>query len=199
MGAGATASTQRENLIILFSWAEERTQLTIDWYLWRKTNRSQWSKACRTAAILLGVAGGLTPLLHSAYPQGPAPQWGFVLLAIAGGFVVADRILGFSSSWTRFMRTQATLQAELALAQARYLSWRGTLGDDTVVTPEAAADMIAIAQDLIEKTTNVVFQETASWADDLAVQIEQANAHFILGSPNGATDHTSDTKSPSSH
>ncbi|MEV4630265.1 SLATT domain-containing protein [Micromonospora sp. NPDC049523] len=176
-----TAAAERDTLIALFGWAEERTQLTIDWYLWRKTSRARWSKACRGAAILLGVGGGVVPLLHAAWPGGPGPEWGFVLLAVAGGFVLADRIFGFSSSWTRFMRTQATLQTDLARAQARFLSWRGALPDGATVPPDAAAEVIAIASELIEKTTTVVFQETASWADDLAVQIEQANARLVLG------------------
>ncbi|MFG2050765.1 SLATT domain-containing protein [Micromonospora sp. NPDC048935] len=176
-----TAGDERDSLIALFGWAEERTQLTIDWYLWRKTSRARWSKACRGAAILLGVGGGVVPLLHAAWPGGPGPEWGFVLLAVAGGFVLADRIFGFSSSWTRFMRTQATLQTDLARAQARFLSWRGALPDGATIPPDAAAEVVAIANELIEKTTTVVFQETASWADDLAVQIEQANARLVLG------------------
>ncbi|MFC5287624.1 SLATT domain-containing protein [Actinokineospora guangxiensis] len=179
----APDTTHRERLESLFRWAEERTQRTIDWYLWRKTSRSRLSKACRAAAILLGVAGAALPLVHSAYPPGPAPEWGFVLLALSGGCVLADRLFGFSSSWTRFMRTQAALQAELAVAQARFLGWSGAQGDTEAVTPESAADLIAITQELIEKTSAVVLQETATWADDLTVQIDQADARFT--SPGG--------------
>ena len=179
IAGNAVETTHRQRLESFFFWAEERTQHTIDWYLWRKTSRSRLSKACRAAAILLGIAGGVLPLVHAAYPQGPAPEWGFVLLALAGGCVLADRIFGFSSSWTRFMRTQAALQAELAVAQARFLGWCGTHGDDTATTPESAAELIAITHELIEKTAAVVLQETTTWADDLAVQIDQADARFI--------------------
>jgi hypothetical protein len=169
---------RRESLVELFAWAEQRTQQTIDWYLWRKTGRAAWSKVWRGGAILLGVAGGLTPLLHAAYADAPSSEWGFLLLGLAGGFVLADRIFGLSSSWTRFMRTQAALQADLARAQTAYLSWQTRNGDAEVVTEDAAKELVGIATELIEKTTAAVFQETASWADDLAVQIEQANARF---------------------
>src|SRR5262245_15835086 len=90
--ATATSDSKRESLEAIFAWAEQRTQLTINWYLWRKTSRARWSKVCRGAAILLGIGGGVVPLLHAAWPQGPGPEWGFVLLAVAGGFVLADRI-----------------------------------------------------------------------------------------------------------
>ena len=190
VGADGKSLTRRESLVELFCWAEDRTQRTIEWYLWRKTSRARWSKFCRGAAILFGVLGGITPVLHAAYPDAPSTEWGFVLLGAAGGFVIADRIFGFSSSWTRFMRTQAALQAELARAQARFLAWQAGLGDDSVAGTDAAKELVDLVEGLVETTTAAVFQETTSWADDLAVQIEQANAHFVVGSPGGDRQST---------
>jgi hypothetical protein len=181
---GDPGRAKRDALIALFSWAEERTQLTIDWYLWRKTSRGRWSKTCRGMAILFGILGGITPVLHTAYPPGPSPEWGFVLLGSSGGFVLTDRIFGFSSSWTRFMRTQATLQADLATAQARFLSWQTRFDEETGDDQATSQELIDLVHNLVDATTAAVFQETASWADDLAIEIEQANARFVVGGNN---------------
>jgi hypothetical protein len=171
----------------VFRWAEGVTKTTVAWYLWRKTSRARWSKACRVAAIALGVGGGIVPLLHSANSHLLAPEWGFVLLAAAAGLVLVDRLFGFSSSWMRFMRTQASLQAELVYVQARYLIWCSRVATTEVLSESELDEVFGMVRDLVGSSAASVLDETSAWADDLISQIEKANPRLTLGIPDAVS------------
>lgn len=126
----------------------------------------------------LGVGGGIVPLLHGADDRLPSPEWGFVLLAAAGGFVLADRLSGFSSSWMRFMRTQAALQYEVNRARVRYLAWRSGTSGGEAAQPAQTREFFRIIDGLMTAIAKSVLEETSVWADDLVVQIEQATSRL---------------------
>ena len=81
------------------------TTQAINWYLKRKGPISSISKILRIAAILTGTIGGLLPLLHAPLlaaffgqeVQNLNGQLGYVFLALAGAFVLADKVFGVSS------------------------------------------------------------------------------------------------------
>ncbi|MBM0230579.1 SLATT domain-containing protein [Micromonospora sp. STR1_7] len=172
-----------QGLAAVFSWAEASAEAAIRWYLWRKTSRSRWSKACRGLAILFGVGGGLVPLLHAANAGMPAPEWGFVLLASAGGFLLADRLFGFSSSWMRFMHTQAVLQSELNEIRVSYLAWLSRNAGHDTPPPDQVEEFFHLVEALVAATARAVVQETSMWADDLLAQLEQTAAGLVLPAP----------------
>lgn len=169
---------------LTFFWAEEQAIETIHWYLQRKRSRSRWSKVCRGTGIVLGLLGGLTPLIHAAGPDlMPEPDWGFVLLGAAAGTVVSDRVFGFSSSWTRFMLAQAELQERLSEAQQLFLTWHATGG---TADPKDLAALNKIAADLSGAVASIVRNETSTWNDDLVSQITAENGPWPkqdLGNP----------------
>ncbi len=167
----------------VFAWAEASAEATVRWYLWRKTSRSRWSKACRGLAIGFGVGGGLVPLLHAANANLPAPEWGFVSLAAAGGFLLADRLFGFSSSWMRFMRTQAVLQSELTQARIGYLAWLSRNAECGTPPPDQVQEFFQLVEALVTATTRAVVQETSMWADDLLAQLEQTASGLVMPAP----------------
>jgi len=86
------------------------TTQAINWYLKRKGPISSISKILRIAAILTGTIGGLLPLLHAPLlaaffgqeVQNLNGQLGYVFLALAGAFVLADKVFGVSSKWMRY-------------------------------------------------------------------------------------------------
>ncbi|MFJ6167817.1 SLATT domain-containing protein [Micromonospora orduensis] len=169
-----------QGLAAVFAWAEASAEAAIRWYLWRKTSRSRWSKACRGLAIAFGVGGGLVPLVHAANASMPTPEWGFVLLASAGGFLLADRLFGFSSSWMRFMHTQAVLQSELNQIRVGYLAWLSRNAGRDTPSLEQVEEFFHLVEALVSATARAVVQETSMWADDLLAHLEQTAAGLAL-------------------
>lgn len=154
---------------VLFRQAEQNALATIDWYLWKKTIKSRWSRILRATAIVLAVAGGVVPLVHAARPSAIAAEWGFVVLALSAGCVLFDRYFGFTSSWMRYMRAQARLHRVLLLAQADWATASLRAQDG-----QAAEDLlIPIIRGLIEDIAETVEVETDEWAAELTNQSEQ--------------------------
>ena len=77
----------RDSLEVLFRFAELHCMQSIDWYMREKKSKSRWSRLLRAAAILLGAAGALVPLVHAARPEGIAVEWGYVFLALAAAAI----------------------------------------------------------------------------------------------------------------
>ncbi|MFF0173968.1 SLATT domain-containing protein [Micromonospora profundi] len=171
-------------VVIIFFWAEAQAIAAIEWYLRRKTSRSRWSKFFRAVTIFLGVLGSLVPLVHAATTQAPRPEWGFVLLAAAAGVLLGDRVFGFSSSWVRFMNTQAKLHGQLVIAQQEFLSWLARVDAE-----DSVAELHEISGRLSQAVNAGVLQETTEWRDDLVTQLGAASAqwepHVQAPSPTG--------------
>ena len=113
-------------------YAEDQTTHAIGWYLKRKGLISKISKGLRIAAIVLGTPGGLFPLLPvplMAAWLGPEAQnlngqIGYVFLALAGAFVLSDKLFGVFSNWMRYVTTVMALkryQAKFQMAWAKLL------------------------------------------------------------------------------
>jgi hypothetical protein len=89
-------------------YAEGQTTQAINWCLKRKGPISLISNGLRFAAIVLGTIGGLFPLLPATLMAawlGPAAQnanaqFGYVFLALAGAFVLSDKLFGVYTSRT---------------------------------------------------------------------------------------------------
>lgn len=77
----------------LREWAEGQAEDSVAWYLRDKAIRRTASRILRGCAILLGIAGGVVPLV-SAASAGRGASWGYVLLAMAGGCLAFDHFLG---------------------------------------------------------------------------------------------------------
>ncbi|MFI7452297.1 SLATT domain-containing protein [Nonomuraea sp. NPDC049714] len=166
---GAHDGEPLELATALFRHAERNALTTINWYLWKKTIKSRWSRILRASAIVLAVAGGVTPLLHAASPGLIASGWGYVALALSAGCVLFDRYFGYTSSWMRYMRAQARLHRVLVTAQAQ---WTAAM----IQCTHAAAPvdvLMPIVQDLIKGTAETVELETDEWARELTEQSEQ--------------------------
>ncbi|MEO3798110.1 SLATT domain-containing protein [Nonomuraea sp. B10E15] len=154
-----------ETASVLFRHAERNSLTAIDWYLWKKTIKSRWSRGLRATAIVLAVCGGVVPLVHAADNRLIAPEWGYVLLALSAGCVLLDRYFGFTTSWMRYMRAQARLHRALLLAQADWTAAMCRSADgETLMT---------VIRELIQATGEVLENETDEWASELNEQAER--------------------------
>lgn len=163
--------TRADLLWELFRHAESEVTTAIGWYLARRRGPSAWSRSLRALAALLGIAGTLIPLVHTASPALVQPEWGFVFLAGGAGCVLFDRIFGFSASWTRYIRTELALQQILKKAQSDWaqLFLRTT---DSPSDKEQAA-LLAVIERLRTDAQRLIEEEGSAWVGYLADGVEE--------------------------
>ncbi|PZG16125.1 hypothetical protein C1I95_18325 [Micromonospora craterilacus] len=160
----------------LREWAEGQAEDTIAWYLRDKAVRRSISRLLRGCAILLGVAGGVVPLL-SAASAGIGASWGYVLLAMAGGCLAFDHFFGLSSAWMRDIATAQALQR--ALTEFR-LDW-ATIDLRTEANGEygqvgaATLQREELIRVLVTRTAELVEAETGEWLSEFRTNIGDLN------------------------
>ncbi|WP_049565244.1 SLATT domain-containing protein [Streptomyces sp. SBT349] len=184
LGENETAHAGTRAALALFRQAEEEAVAAITWYLRRRKGPSRWSRVLRATATALGVAGGVAPLVHGVSPGTIEAEWGFVFLALGAGCVLFDRIFGFSSSWTRFVRTELALQRALKEAQGRWTSAFGALPE--VPTQADAAMLTRIAIELRSEVQELIEDETLAWTGYLAEGLEELTRSTGHDAPPGA-------------
>lgn len=169
------------NLLELAQRLEQRATSFIHWYLDKKAGPKRWSQSIRVLAIGLTTLGGLCPLFSSfrinlfglvVLDSGLINQWGYIFIALAGALVLADRYLGCSSSWMRYMTTQMALQRCLERFQLNWAIWRiqtgpaqNTLGVDQVNRA------LRLLSDFQEEVSELVDQEFKAWISDFKEQL----------------------------
>lgn len=158
----------------LREWAEGQAEDSVAWYLRDKAIRRTASRILRGCAILLGIAGGVVPLV-SAASAGRGASWGYVLLAMAGGCLAFDHFFGLSSAW---MRDIATVQAlQRALTEFR-LDWAtadlSTAHDDDEVDL-AIRRREKLIRTLVLRTAELVEAETGEWLSEFRSNIGDLN------------------------
>jgi SMODS and SLOG-associating 2TM effector domain 2 len=164
-------------------WAETHAEEAIEWYLRDKRAKRLGSRLLRGLTIILAIAGGLVPLLMAGQ-NGRATDWGYVLLALAGGSAAFDHFFGLSSGW---MRDMATLQA----LQRRLLEFRLTW-ITTLTTGKAAADgsEISTRLELIRRfaldVSELVSGETGDWLAEFQTNVGQLRNEAGRAWPNSA-------------
>jgi hypothetical protein len=110
----------RHSLDELCAWGERLAFDAIAWYMTEKRRKSRWARILRTLALVLGTAGAAVPVAALSAGRPAAGNWGFLLLALAGGCVAYDRSFGYSSSWQRYMATATSLRTQLIEYQAAW-------------------------------------------------------------------------------
>jgi hypothetical protein len=160
---------------------EGRAVETIDWYLNEKKSKSNWSRGLRVAAILLGAAGALIPLLNLANNQVLDIRWGYVALGLAAAAVALDRFFGFSSGWMRYLITSFRLQRLLADFQ---LEWAARTARLEGSTPEAeqVTELLTLLRKVLSAILEEVERETISWAEEFQSNVGGIDRNLQLAS-----------------
>jgi hypothetical protein len=154
-----------ESLATLYAVVEGQAVEAIDWYLNEKKSKSHWSRGLRVAAILLGAAGALIPLLNLVNNQVLDVRWGYVAFALAAAAVALDRFFGFSSGWMRYLITSFRLQRLLADFQFEWATRSARLEGSTP-EPEQVTELLTLLRKVLSAILNEVERETIAWAEE---------------------------------
>lgn len=154
-----------ERLEELYRWSEERAVEAIDWYLRDRAWKRRCARSLRVLAALLTVGGVALPLLDLTATWPGASRWGYLLLALAGACLAADRAFGLTSGWMRDISTAQAMQRRLEAFQFDWASEcvREVLGPTEGTAGEAAERCLGVLRRFCEDLSDMVRCETAEW------------------------------------
>nr|WP_277349610.1 DUF4231 domain-containing protein [Planosporangium thailandense] len=167
----------RHSLDELYGWGERLATDAIEWYLSEKRTKARWSRALRTVAVVLATAGAAVPAVALAAARPVAGNWGFLLLALAGGCVAYDRSFGFSSSWQRYMATATSLRAQLVEYQA---AWAREMVAMAAREPDRtdAVRLIDFVRTFAAAVNDTVRTETEAWLVEFHTRLTELEARL---------------------
>lgn len=186
-------------------YAEKKTLAEWSWYQGKKkwnSDRSQW---LRWLALMFSILGGLVPLLVALFSRIPDWQWfmaafgtiragqlGYVLLAIAAGFVLLDRFFGYSTAWMRYIVAMQTIEKA---REAFRLDWTMLIRKLPLVPAggpehtELVERMLQRARGLIVEVKETSERETQTWIvefqSSLAQLEKELKSQMDAGRPGG--------------
>jgi hypothetical protein len=143
----------------------------IDWYLRRKKTPKRLAQWIRALAIILAVVGGAQPFLDGFDVLKGSGNWGFVFLGLSGALVLADKLFGFSSAWTRYITTQLKLQNLLAEFQ---MDWAIRCSEVTGnPTNEQRKEMLERLKKFRMDIWSAINEETQTWVTEFKSSLAQ--------------------------
>jgi hypothetical protein len=143
----------------------------IGWYLARRRARKTASRTLRVMALVFAMAGGIVPFLDRQLLPPGLRNLGYVLIAIGGALLLANRALGLSSDWIRYMQTALRLQATVNAFQIKWAEIECDMGGQP-----SPADIQLAMQALklfAQRVDELIVIETDHWSIDFAEDLEQ--------------------------
>lgn len=129
------------------------------WYRRKKRRVQNLSKVTRFTAISFLVLGGIMPLLDQAGIS-VAPNAGYVLLAIGGACLLADRIFGISAGWARYMVAAIDIEALAEAFRASVVATESAEGQN------ADAAIMKLCSTFTHDICAIVSSETKVWVQE---------------------------------
>jgi hypothetical protein len=174
-----------------------RAEADIRWYEKHARKKAFASRTCRYLGILLGVAGGLCPLLPVSFVAGwlaaepmqvevGIKSFGFILLALAAGIVLLDRVFGYSASWMRYKLAQMKL--EYALERYRIQTSGILAADGDSPDSELATAVFRATEEFSTTVSGIVLNETEAWISehDAGLLLERSGDRRKLAGPSSS-------------
>jgi hypothetical protein len=146
----------------------------IDWYLTRRRARKTASRVLRLLALVLAVAGGIVPLLDDALLPRGLHNLGYLLIALGGALLVANRVLGLSAAWIRYMQTALRLQAVVNTFQLKWVEIECEMAGHP--TPKQIRAAMQAVRLFAQRVDELILTETDRWSADFADDLEQLEA-----------------------
>ncbi|WP_187829412.1 SLATT domain-containing protein [Labrys sp. KNU-23] len=130
-----------------------------EWYRRKKKTVQIFSKALRLAAIGLLAVGGVVPLM--AQVDIPiAPNAGYILLAIGGSCLLADRIFGVSAAWARYMVAAIDIETLSETFRASVVATESSAGEDRRLA------IMQLCKSFTDDICAIVSSETKVWVQE---------------------------------
>lgn len=202
------------HLEALRKYAEATIASELGWYFSRKGGRAKASRVLRVTAVVLSILGGLVPLVIAIF--GSRPSWaaslgldvirfgqlGYLLLAIAAGLVLLDRLFGLSTGWMRYI---VAMQAIEKARESFRLDW-AALSRKLSLTPAGTPDHAEAVDKLVQRVRAVIVEvkehsekETQAWIQEFQSNLSQfekdLKAQMDAGRPGGIDVEVSDGNS----
>lgn len=156
-------SSRRDSLASVFDQLSRLAHSELRYYYKRRKAASRRAAAFRFMAWLLGTLGVLAPVVNPLFdpPQPKLLSWGFLAIALAGAFVVADTVFSGTEGHGRYVTTQLKLEG---LFSKFSLEWQALLIlYDDQPTAESAASLIERAIVYVDSFHESLSSETAEW------------------------------------
>ena len=161
---------------------------TIDWYLKQKNTKKWWATKLRVGIIFATAFASVFPILQKIFSKVSLPGgnlylsklalllgdagWSAIFLACAALMLALDRFFGFSTAWMRYIDTQLRLQQVLQDFkldwESEKASWQGE-----VPTKDQTNKMLTLAKTCLDKTSELVQQETTKWIQEFQDALRQ--------------------------
>jgi hypothetical protein len=143
----------------------------IDWYLARRRVRKTASRVLRLMALVLAVAGGVVPLLDDEILPRGLHNLGYLLIALGGALLLANRVLGLSAAWIRYMQTALRLQATVNAFQLKWAEIECEMAGHP--TPKQIRAALHAVKLFAQRVDELILTETERWSADFAEDLEQ--------------------------
>lgn len=129
------------------------------WYRRKKKTVQILSKALRLTAIGFLTMGGIAPLLAQAdLPVGL--HTGYILLAIGGSCLLADRIFGVSAAWARYMVAAIDIEALSETFRASVVATESSGEEDKRIV------IMQLCREFTDGICTIVSSETKVWVQE---------------------------------
>ena len=143
----------------------------IAWYLTRRRVRKSASRALRLTALIFAMAGGIVPFLDPALLPAGLRNLGYVLIAVGAALLLANRALGLSSDWIRYMQTALRLQATVNAFQIKWAEIECEMaGQPSPADIRVAMQAVKL---FAQRVDELIVIETDHWSADFAEDLEQ--------------------------
>jgi hypothetical protein len=167
----------RHSLDEMYAWGERLASDAINWYMAEKRTKSRQSRALRAGAIILGTAGAAVPVAALAAGRMAVGNWGFLLLALAGGCVAFDRFFGYSSAWLRYMATATSLRAQLVDFQTTWAKEMVAMGAREPDRTDAVR-LIEFVRTFAWNVNDTVRVETEAWLIEFHTRLTELESRL---------------------
>jgi hypothetical protein len=167
----------RNSLDEMYGWGERLAGDAISWYLTEKRAKSRRSRALRAAAIILGTLGAAVPIAALATGRVALGNWGFMLLALAGGCVAYDKYFGVSSAWLRYVATATSLRAQLVDYQTTWAREMVAMGAREPDRTDAVR-LIEFVRTFAWNVNDTIRVETEAWLVEFHTRLTELESRL---------------------
>lgn len=158
------AGKDEASLQTVYDYVARQAFVAGQWYFERKNRPKSYAQVFRALAIVAVTFGTIWPLV-AQLNEALAPVWSTFGLAIGGAILAADRYLGLSTMWTRYVLTGQKIHDRLDHFR---LEWRRELsrrrGKDP--EPEQVDRALELCIAFHQEIQREVQDETRAWAEE---------------------------------
>jgi len=165
----------RNSLITLFDELSRLVQAELQYYYRKRQSASRRAKFFRAISWACGSVGILTPIVHPVIKNAPDNflSWGYIAVALAGIFLVADKIFSGSEAHARFVHTQLKIEHGYTKFS---LEWEALLvAYDTDTAPINIINIIEKFMKYVDSFHDFLGEETTEWMETLKSVKEELN------------------------